>query len=214
MNDKVLTEISIDRFEQDLFSIDMYSLSDSIPYLKKKYPEFRKQREKNKGYSSPELDKEQYEWCVERLQIPAYKIKDTIEKLMYKLPLHLIKKARYPGVQDFFECLRKNKIRIAIYSDYPVDEKLVALDLMADKTFCSTQMDIGQFKPTNKTLLKICDIFRCDIKNTVYIGDREDTDGESARMAGMEFLKVQVKQARKGVFYSNLINQFIDEEEN
>ncbi len=40
MNDKVLTEISIDRFEQDLFSIDMYSLSDSISYLKKKYPEF------------------------------------------------------------------------------------------------------------------------------------------------------------------------------
>lgn len=32
--------IHIDRFEEDLFSIDLYHLSDSIPYLQKKYPDF------------------------------------------------------------------------------------------------------------------------------------------------------------------------------
>jgi hypothetical protein len=32
--------IHIVRFEEDLFSIDLYSLADSIPYLQKKYPEF------------------------------------------------------------------------------------------------------------------------------------------------------------------------------
>jgi hypothetical protein len=32
--------IKIDRFEKDLFSINIYNLCDSIPYLTKKYPEF------------------------------------------------------------------------------------------------------------------------------------------------------------------------------
>jgi hypothetical protein len=34
------TAIHIQRFEQDLFSIDLYSLKDSVPWLLAKYPEF------------------------------------------------------------------------------------------------------------------------------------------------------------------------------
>ena len=32
--------IQIDRFEEDLFSISLYNLADSIGYLNKKYPDF------------------------------------------------------------------------------------------------------------------------------------------------------------------------------
>ncbi len=33
-------KVQIDRFEEDLFSIDLYNLADSISFLKQKYPEF------------------------------------------------------------------------------------------------------------------------------------------------------------------------------
>jgi hypothetical protein len=34
------TPIQIERFEEDLFSIDLYNMADSIPWLQNKYPEF------------------------------------------------------------------------------------------------------------------------------------------------------------------------------
>ena len=78
--------------------------------------------------------------------------------------------------------------------------------ISVDKTFYSTGNNILQLKPSKKALLEICKLFQCNIKHTLFIGDREDTDGESARMAGMQFLRVNIRLARKGVFYSNLTN--------
>jgi HAD superfamily hydrolase (TIGR01549 family) len=97
--------------------------------------------------------------------------------------------------------------KVAIYSDYPVDKKLAALGILADKTFCSTDKTINCLKPNKKGLLNICQDFDCDITETIYIGDRVDTDGESAKMAGIKFLKVNKSKARSGKFFKNLIQQ-------
>ena len=124
---------------------------------------------------------------------------------MLQMPLKFLKNASYPNAISFIDLLKGSGFKIAVYSDYPVDDKLSALGIVADKTFFSTQENIAQFKPSEKGLITICKSFRCSVNQALYIGDREDTDGESARIAGMPFLKVNTKQARKGTFYGNLI---------
>lgn len=176
--------------------------------------EFRKQREKHKGFSSASLDEDQYKWCAEKTGIPIEEIKKIIFNLMYHLPLNHLRNAAYPGINLFLTNLRQSGKKLAVYSDYPVDKKLAVLGITVDKTFCSTQKNIAQFKPSKKGALSICESFDCKPEHVLFIGDREDTDGESARMAGMHFLKVNTKKARKGTFYTNLNNQIENDRKN
>jgi phosphoglycolate phosphatase/putative hydrolase of the HAD superfamily len=167
--------------------------------------EFRIQREKHKGYASSSLVEDQYAWCTAKTHASIVRIRKTVEKMMYKMPLKFLNKTVYPNFISFVNALKASGHKIAIYSDYPAEEKLSALGVVADQTFCSTDKNISQLKPSEKGLIVICKSFQCDIENALFIGDREDTDGRSARMAGIQFLKVNCKEARKGTYYDNLI---------
>ena len=169
---------------------------------------FRIQREARKNYFSPLLKDEQYEWCANILGKPVSSIRKCIETYMYNFPLTFIKKTKFKGVDEFFFKARERKVKIAIYSDYPIEDKLKVLDLVADSLYCSTQETINQFKPSSKALELICKHAGCEPKYALYIGDRDDTDGEGARMTGIPFIKVDRKLAAKGIFYSNLTKQF------
>ncbi len=168
---------------------------------------FRNQREKKKGYASARLLEEQYEWCAGGLKLPANRIRKCIETYMYNFPLSFLNRMKYEGIDKFFTMLRKKQSKIIVYSDYPVEEKLKVLGLSADAVYCSTQPSINQFKPSLKALRLICSEMRCDPKRALFIGDREDTDGEGARLAGIPFILVDRKKANKGIFYSNLTDQ-------
>jgi FMN phosphatase YigB (HAD superfamily) len=168
---------------------------------------FRKLREKNKGYSSPTLAMDQFIWCADELGLPVERIQATIEEFMYRLPLKFIRKALYKGVDEFIRILKDKGYKIAIYSDYPVDEKLEAMGLSADKSFCSTDPAINCLKPNKTGLLTICKYFDRESADAVYIGDRFDTDGESAKMAGIKFLLLDKAKARSGIYYKMLMLQ-------
>ena len=165
---------------------------------------FRKQRELRKSYSSDRLLEEQYDQCAKYLGIPPERVKRTIDTYMFNFPLQFLKLTKYKGVDSLFTRLRSKKIKIAIYSDYPVKDKLNALGLSADAAFCSTDASIGQMKPSSKALRFICADMCCNPENTVFIGDRNDTDGEGARLAGIRFILLERKAAMSGQFFSAL----------
>lgn len=183
-------------------------LSFRVKFLELKIIQnFRRLREEHKAYAAPQLDEEQYSWCAEKLNIPAVKVRAVIEKWMLEFPLDILLSARYPGVDEFFQLLHRNNKRIVVYSDFPVENKLKALDLNSDKNYCSTFKPIEQLKPGKKAIELICKELSCSPEKIIYIGDREDTDGESARMAGIAFIKVEIDEARNGLFYKQLLNQ-------
>ena len=168
---------------------------------------FRKQRESHKGWSSLTLETDQFDWCSKKLGLPVDIVKNAIDKFMYELPLGFLKSTLYKDVDVFFNILKSKGYKIAIYSDYPVDEKLKALGLVADKAFCSTDQNISCLKPNKTALQTICQYFGCTNEEAICFGDRDDTDGESAIMAGIKFVKVDIAKARKGKFYKMLIYQ-------
>jgi len=174
---------------------------------------FRKQRELLKSYHSDRLLEEQFERCATALGVTPERVRKSIETYMFHLPLQFLRHTKYEGVDTFFTMLRRKKIKTAIYSDYPVKEKLKVLELVADAVYCSTDKAIGQLKPSLKALHYICAEMGSTVANTVYIGDRDDTDGEGARLAGISFIPVDRKKAVKGMFYSELSELFTTDDE-
>lgn len=168
---------------------------------------FRKHREKKLGYKSPDIHQEQYLWCAEAMNLPVERVEQVIEHWMIDYPQNHLRKARYPKVKSFFHELKKQGKHIAIYSDFPVDQKLKSLHLEADRNFYSADEEIAQLKPSKKGIDVICQAFNCPASRTIFFGDRADTDGESARLAGVKFILVDPQAARKGHFYRKLLNQ-------
>ena len=95
-----------------------------------------------------------------------------------------------PWVPTLLHELRRHGIKTAVYSDYGcVRERLEALgfdckwtDVVADAP------SLGGLKPCKESALKLCDMLGVAPADTLLIGDRDDTDGESARRCGMRFI--------------------------
>lgn len=166
---------------------------------------FRRQREEHKGHASKTLEVDQYHWCAEELKLPVEKVENRIKEFMHIWPLRYLLACRYPNIDKVFTVLKEQGTAIAVYSDYPISKKINALELEADALFCSTDNDIQQFKPSGSAIDLICKQMKISKDETILVGDREDTDGESARQAEVSFLKVDIRQAREGQFYTNLL---------
>ena len=89
------------------------------------------------------------------------------------------------------EC-KARKISMAIYSDYGfVLDKLEALgidskqfDLIVDAP------ELGALKPSAACAKRLMEMLEADPKTTLFVGDRDDKDGESARAVGAKFLLI------------------------
>jgi HAD superfamily hydrolase (TIGR01549 family) len=96
----------------------------------------------------------------------------------------------FPSAQPLFKQLDAEKIPYAIYSDYPlVKERLAAIGLEVNCPCYSTD-DFGAQKPAPRPFLEIAAELGASPKETTVAGDRDDTDGEGARRAGMGFRQI------------------------
>ncbi|MGN0187628.1 MAG: HAD family hydrolase [Paludibacteraceae bacterium] len=86
------------------------------------------------------------------------------------------------------EC-RKRHIRIAVYSDYGcVPEKLAALGLHTDRfDVVVSAPQLGGLKPARESAARVVEMLNVPAGNCLFIGDRDDTDGASARAVGAKF---------------------------
>lgn len=88
---------------------------------------------------------------------------------------------------------RAHGIRTAVYSDYEcAEEKLRAIGLEpAIFDYIVSAPELGGLKPTRECAEKVLAALGAKSGETLFIGDRDDTDGESARQAGAQFAKVE-----------------------
>ncbi|MDR2601034.1 MAG: HAD-IA family hydrolase [Spirochaetaceae bacterium] len=99
------------------------------------------------------------------------------------------------GVNELFALLNSQNTPFAVFSDYPeVDERLNVLGIKKEP-LCQTfsQGAFGAQKPAPRAFLEIARSLGVKAEETLVVGDRDDTDGEGARGAGMTFLKVDKK---------------------
>lgn len=162
---------------------------------------FRKYRENLINCKSRQLRLEQYKIVADRLNIDINEVQDIVHKWMFEMPLKYLPKCKYKGIDNLWRKLRERQVLIGVFSDYPAESKLDVLDLSCDVAICSTDYEVDALKPDPKGLFKIADTLGIKIQECLFIGDREDKDGECARNAGMPYLILE-----KNFFKSNTEN--------
>ncbi|MBQ2608696.1 MAG: HAD family hydrolase [Paludibacteraceae bacterium] len=95
-------------------------------------------------------------------------------------------------VVAFIEACRLRQIPMAVYSDYAfVREKLAVLGIDATQfRWLIDSPSLGARKPSREAAQKLLQMMEADPRTTLFVGDRDDTDGETARLVGAKFLMI------------------------
>lgn len=165
---------------------------------------FRTERERRAGQGSVDLERAQYDWCAENKGYPVHKLKEVVERWIFQHPIRYLAGCTYPGTQELFAVLRQKDIKIAIYSDYKAHDKLKAMGLVADLVVSSTDPDVNQLKPDPKGLLHTISQLGLTTKDCLFIGDRQEMDGDCALQAQVPYLIIEKKPFHQFDFYHKL----------
>jgi len=155
--------------------------------------DFRKAREKNASLIDGDIEKRQFEWGAKTSKVSVEKVRQVVQYWMFTRPLFYLEACCYPGVRDLFSTLKKKGILIGVFSDYPAKDKLQALNLEVNIMVSATDVEVGRLKPDPKGLIVIASKLKTPVKECLFIGDRDDKDGECARRAGMPYLILNKK---------------------
>ena len=119
--------------------------------------------------------------------LPAPVVSAAVARWMEREPLPLIARAVLPGLRRFLERAAARGIRLAVVSDYPAQAKLEALGI-ADRfevVVCAQDAEVGAFKPDPRGLLLALARMGVAPDRALYVGDRAEVDGVTARRAGV-----------------------------
>ncbi|MBE6354970.1 HAD family hydrolase [Treponema sp.] len=103
------------------------------------------------------------------------------------------------NVNSLLTFLKEQKIKTAVYSDYSkTKERMEALNInTAAVTGIFNAEDLGGLKPAVQLLYKITEELKVKPEETLFIGDRSDTDGKGALAAGMNYIQVLTHKTKK-----------------
>jgi phosphoglycolate phosphatase/putative hydrolase of the HAD superfamily len=165
---------------------------------------FRRQREAHAGEAGGGIDRLQYEWTAKETGVSAARVEAIVTRWMLEIPLPLLKRYRYSGVDAFLQALKEKGISAQVYSDYPYERKLEAMELVMDGGVDSTQPEVDAFKPHPKGLQYLLALNDVKPEFCVFIGDREERDGDCARNAGVHSIIVDTKNR---AFFNDLTQE-------
>lgn len=169
---------------------------------------FRREREKRTGNVGTDLENSQYEWCAQKVNVSVDKIRKVVDKWIFHFPNPLLASCIYPGVKPLFKKLRDNDVKIAIYSDYKAASKIFALGLETDLIVASTDNNIDRFKPDPKAIHYIMNTYNVSSDECLFVGDREELDGQCAANAGVPYLILD-KKTDPEEFFKDIQNRII-----
>ena len=97
-----------------------------------------------------------------------------------------------PEVMALIREAQEKGLQLAIYSDYGcVREKLEALGIdPAPFELLISAPELGALKPSEPCARRVLEMLGANPETTLFVGDREDKDGTSARNVGARFLLV------------------------
>lgn len=120
----------------------------------------------------------------------AERLKKAIQRWMFEEPLTYIRKYRNPDTLGLLAQMQSAEKKILIYSDYATEQKMEVLGIRADGIYYPGIHGIEGMKPSGKNVQRILSSQGLCPDETVYIGDRPEKDGKSARAAGVRFVSV------------------------
>ncbi|MDZ8184149.1 MAG: HAD family hydrolase [Nostoc sp. ChiSLP02] len=175
---------------------------------------FINEREKNVLNIVDDLENAQYEWAAEVSGVSIEQVRKLVQKWIFQEPLKHIYSCRHPEVLELFKNVANRGLATAVFSDYPARDKLSQLGLSPNCIVSSTDKNVGRLKPDPKGLLLVAETLGIAVENCLFIGDRDDRDGECARRAGMPYLILEKGKNTQTVKPNLLSNLFCEIEDN
>lgn len=130
----------------------------------------------------------QFKATAQAYRLTEEQVAKIVHVWMHLKPLPALGIARFKDIDRIFEVLRARGVKIGVFSDYPVEEKLKTLGLVADTQCCATASEVNRFKPEPAGLIKTVEMLGLACNDCVMIGDRVERDGLCAERASVAFL--------------------------
>jgi len=150
--------------------------------------EFRGARERLAEEGAENIGRLQYERPATSLGIRPEDVAEVVGEWIEERPLKHLIRCRFAAVDEVFDHLRGSGRKIGVLSDYPVRDKLRALNLTADLIANAAEPEIDRLKPHPAGLESLMSRAGVTPAQCLMIGDREDRDGACARNAGVRYL--------------------------
>jgi HAD superfamily hydrolase (TIGR01549 family) len=157
-------------------------------FVIKKYREVREHWEDIPHGDGGNLDKAQYEYVARVKNTTKEHVEKAVKFYMHEAPLKLLANFRDNGLAHIIEELHDKGIKVIVYSDYPSEDKLKALDIKADGCYCSADEKIGTMKPDPKGLGVILGELSLKSSEVLMVGDRYEKDGLAAKANNMDYI--------------------------
>ena len=128
-------------------------------------------------------------WALPR----AAALQAWYEQDFYRIFLDILGgRAPRDGASRLLAGLAEAGIPVAVVSDYGhVAERLQLLGLVREGMFTASCEDYGVLKPCRRPFEAALSHFDVSAAEALVVGDRDDTDGASARLLGCEFFMVK-----------------------
>jgi FMN phosphatase YigB (HAD superfamily) len=118
-----------------------------------------------------------------------------------------------PELDQTLTNLRNSNIKLAVLSDFDhVQQRLQNLSINPENfhTIASSEA-AGALKPSPRPFLEIAEKWNISPNEIVVIGDRDDTDGEAARKASMQFWQINdSKPAHNDTSWPSIRNSLLN----
>lgn len=152
---------------------------------------YRKIREARKYSDQNDFEEHEFNEVAVKYNISCAQAKQIIKKWMFEMPLPFIAQEQDHNLIDFLNMQIEQQKFVIIYSDYPVLEKMKAINLFDYEYYYSGNSNIQCLKPDNKGLefiLAKLSMENIDRSEVLFIGDRFDRDGLCAQKSKIDYL--------------------------
>jgi FMN phosphatase YigB (HAD superfamily) len=138
---------------------------------------------------------------------PAAFVRAAVTRWMEQEPLSHLPTTAAPGVREFFSWAARRGLRLAASSDYPLEQKLQALQLadLFPVTVSASDDHVLRFKPHPAILECALQRLGVEPRHAIYLGDRPEVDGAVAKRVGTSGVIISHGKAGRRGWYDDLL---------
>ena len=153
---------------------------------------YRSALERGRSYGRVEdLQARLLEDAASAAGVPVERLEELVKRWIYEEPLVVLEQSASSKLRQMLVRLRVRGYRLGVLSDYPAERKLEALGLPAglfDAVVEARDPQVNALKPHGAGFAEMARRLGVRAEEILYVGDRDEIDGEGARRAGMGFV--------------------------
>jgi FMN phosphatase YigB (HAD superfamily) len=155
-------------------------------------------------YSRGLPESERFAELVRKYGFEASEARRVVDTWMLKKPRGLVRRFRDKRLIAFLESKRAEGFPVIVYSDYPLEDKMAALEPFAiDGLFVSEK--IGALKPDPSGVLEVLRRYSLAPEDCLFLGDSYAKDGRCAEAAGIDYIVLDKSRFARNKFYGKAL---------